>query len=224
MPHTAHNLFNTHRSLESGALACRYYSLPALAEAGIGAVNTLPISLRILLESLLRNYDGHLIKEEDIVNLANWDARASNPSEIPFKPARVVAQDFTGVPLVVDIAAMRAAVAALDGDPSMIEPLVPVDLVIDHSIQVDAYGSQDAFQFNTGREFERNKERYEFLKWGQQAFEKFNIIPPSIGIVHQVNLEYLAKVVMTEDSIAYPDTVVGTDSHTTMINGLGIVG
>ena len=224
MPHPAHNLFNTHQTLESEGLTCNYYSLPALTEAGIGSIPTLPVSLRILLESLLRNYDGHQITEEDIVNLANWNARSPKAAEIPFKPARVVAQDFTGVPLVVDIAAMRSAVAELGGDASMIEPLVPVDLVIDHSIQVDAYGSENAFQFNTQREFERNKERYEFLKWGQQAFEKFNIIPPSIGIVHQVNLEYLAKVVMTEDSLAYPDTVVGTDSHTTMINGLGIVG
>ncbi|RKU20235.1 aconitate hydratase AcnA [Candidatus Poribacteria bacterium] len=224
MPDPAHNLFNTHRALESEGLTCNYYSLPALAEAGIGSIATLPVSLRILLESLLRNYDGHQITEDDIVNLASWDARSPKASEIPFKPARVVAQDFTGVPLVVDIAAMRSAVAELGGDASMIEPLVPVDLVIDHSIQVDAYGSESAFQFNTQREFERNKERYEFLKWGQQAFEKFNIIPPSIGIVHQVNLEYLAKVVMTEDALAYPDTVVGTDSHTTMINGLGIVG
>ena len=224
MPHPAHNLFNTHRTLESDGFACTYYSLPALEEAGIGSTTTLPVSLRILLESLLRNYDGHQITEDDIVNLANWEARSPKALEIPFKPARVVAQDFTGVPLVVDIAAMRSAVAELGGDAGMIEPLVPVDLVIDHSIQVDAYGSENAFQFNTEREFERNKERYEFLKWGQQAFEKFNIIPPSIGIVHQVNLEYLAKVVMTEDSLAYPDTVVGTDSHTTMINGLGIVG
>ena len=224
MPHPAHNLFNTHRTLESDGFACTYYSLPALEEAGIGSTTTLPVSLRILLESLLRNYDGHQITEDDIVNLANWEARSPKALEIPFKPARVVAQDFTGVPLVVDIAAMRTAVAELGGDAGMIEPLVPVDLVIDHSIQVDAYGSENAFQYNTEREFERNKERYEFLKWGQQAFEKFNIIPPSIGIVHQVNLEYLAKVVMTEDSLAYPDTVVGTDSHTTMINGLGIVG
>ncbi|MCY3739553.1 MAG: aconitate hydratase AcnA [Candidatus Poribacteria bacterium] len=224
MSDPAHNLFNTHRVLESEGLTCNYYSLPALAEANIGSIETLPVSLRILLESLLRNYDGHQITEEDIVNLASWDARSPKAAEIPFKPARVVAQDFTGVPLVVDIAAMRSAVAELGGDASMIEPLVPVDLVIDHSIQVDAYGSESAFQFNTQREFERNKERYEFLKWGQQAFEKFNIIPPSIGIVHQVNLEYLAKVVMTEDALAYPDTVVGTDSHTTMINGLGIVG
>ena len=224
MPHPYHNLFNTCRTLESKGFEQAYYSLPALAEAGEGSIETLPVSIRILLESLLRNYDGHQITEQDVVNLANWDANSPKAAEIPFKPARVVAQDFTGVPLVVDIAAMRTAVAGLGGDAQMIEPLVPVDLVIDHSIQVDAYGTENAFQFNTRREFERNKERYEFLKWGQQAFEKFNIIPPSIGIVHQVNLEYLAQVVMTEEGMAYPDTLVGTDSHTTMINGLGIVG
>lgn len=224
MTHPSHNLFNSRRTLEIDGLACSYYSLPSLAEAGIGSIATLPVSLRILLEALLRHYDGHQITEQDVVNLATWDASSPKAAEIPFKPARVVAQDFTGVPLVVDIAAMRTAVAELGGDASLIEPLVPVDLVIDHSIQVDAYGTENAFQFNTRREFERNKERYEFLKWGQQAFEKFNIIPPSIGIVHQVNLEYLAQVVMTEAGLAYPDTVVGTDSHTTMINGLGIVG
>ena len=224
MPNLSHNLFNTRKTLKSGDSECTYYSLPALAEAGKGIIENLPVSIRILLESLLRNYDGHQITEQDVLNLASWDASSPQAAEIPFKPARVVAQDFTGVPLVVDIAAMRTAVAELGGDASMIEPLVPVDLVIDHSIQVDAYGTENAFQFNTQREFERNKERYEFLKWGQQAFDKFNIIPPSIGIVHQVNLEYLAQVVMAEDSVAYPDTVVGTDSHTTMINGLGIVG
>ncbi|RKU25542.1 aconitate hydratase AcnA [Candidatus Poribacteria bacterium] len=224
MPDLSHNLFNTRETLKSGDSECIYYSLPALAEAGKGTIDNLPVSIRILLESLLRNYDGHQITEQDILNLARWDASSPQAAEIPFKPARVVAQDFTGVPLVVDIAAMRTAVAELGGDASMIEPLVPVDLVIDHSIQVDAYGTENAFQFNTQREFERNKERYEFLKWGQQAFDKFKIIPPSIGIVHQVNLEYLAQVVMTEESVAYPDTVVGTDSHTTMINGLGIVG
>ncbi len=224
MPQPSHNLFNTRQILESEGLENAYYSLPALADAGKGSIESLPVSIRILLESLLRNYDGHQITEQDVVNLANWDSKSPKAAEIPFKPARVVAQDFTGVPLVVDIAAMRSAVAELGGDAQMIEPLVPVDLVIDHSIQVDAYGTENAFQFNTQREFERNKERYEFLKWGQQAFEKFNIIPPSIGIVHQVNLEYLAQVVMTEEAVVYPDTVVGTDSHTTMINGLGIVG
>ncbi len=224
MSYPAHNLFNTRQTLERVGFACAYYSLPALADAVKSSIETLPISIRILLESLLRNYDGHQITEQAVVNLANWDAKSPESAEIPFKPARVVAQDFTGVPLVVDIAAMRSAVAELGGDAKKIEPRVPVDLVIDHSIQVDAYGTENAFQFNTQREFERNKERYEFLKWGQQAYEKFNIIPPSIGIVHQVNLEYLAQVVMMEGAVAYPDTVVGTDSHTTMINGLGIVG
>ncbi len=224
MPHPSHNLFNTRKHLTNDNYDCAYYSLPTLSEACNVSIETLPVSIRILLESLLRNYDEHQITEQDIINLANWDAKNPKSAEIPFKPARVVAQDFTGVPLVVDIAAMRSAVDKLGGDPSMIEPLVPVDLVIDHSIQVDAYGTENAFQFNTQKEFERNKERYEFLKWGQQAFEKFNIIPPSIGIVHQVNLEYLAQVVMVEDVVAYPDTLVGTDSHTTMINGLGIVG
>ncbi|MYK20593.1 aconitate hydratase, partial [Candidatus Poribacteria bacterium] len=153
MPRPAHNLFNTRRTLESGGQECTYYSLPALSEAGIGSIAKLPVSLRILLESLLRNYDGHQITETDVSNLANWNAQSPKAEEIPFKPARVVAQDFTGVPLVVDIAAMRSAVAALGGDARMIEPLVPVDLVIDPSIQVDAYGSADAFQFNTQREF-----------------------------------------------------------------------
>ena len=224
MPHPSHNLFNTRKNLRNDNYDCAYYSLPTLSEACNVSIETLPVSIRILLESLLRNYDEHQITEKDIINLANWDPQNPKSAEIPFKPARVVAQDFTGVPLVVDIAAMRSAVDKLGGDPSMIEPLVPVDLVIDHSIQVDAYGTENAFQFNTQKEFERNKERYEFLKWGQQAFEKFNIIPPSIGIVHQVNLEYLAQVVMVEEAVAYPDTLVGTDSHTTMINGLGIVG
>ncbi|MXV77743.1 aconitate hydratase AcnA, partial [Candidatus Poribacteria bacterium] len=224
MPHPSHNLFNTRKNLRNDVSDCVYYSLPTLSEACNVSLETLPVSIRILLESLLRNFDEHQITEQDIINLANWNAKNPKSAEIPFKPARVVAQDFTGVPLVVDIAAMRSAVDKLGGDPSMIEPLVPVDLVIDHSIQVDAYGTENAFQFNTQKEFERNKERYEFLKWGQQAFEKFNIIPPSIGIVHQVNLEYLAQVVMVEDAVAYPDTLVGTDSHTTMINGLGIVG
>ena len=224
MSHRSHNLFNTRKNLGNDAYDCVYYSLPTLSEACNVSIDTLPVSIRILLESLLRNFDEHQITEQDIINLANWDAKNPKSAEIPFKPARVVAQDFTGVPLVVDIAAMRSAVDKLGGDPSMIEPLVPVDLVIDHSIQVDAYGTENAFQFNTQKEFERNKERYEFLKWGQQAFEKFNIIPPSIGIVHQVNLEYLAQVVMVEGAVAYPDTLVGTDSHTTMINGLGIVG
>ena len=223
-----HNLFNTLQTFESDGQRIHYYSLPALEAQGIGTVSNLPVSIRILLESLLRNYDDQQITEQDIVDLANWDPKQPKSVEIPFKPARVLAQDFTGVPLLVDLAAMRSAVEELGGDPQIIEPLVPVDLVIDHSVQVDAYGTANALQINTQREFERNKERYEFLKWGQQAFDKFRVIPPSIGIVHQVNLEYLAKLVVPDavngETIAYPDTLVGTDSHTTMINGLGIVG
>ena len=223
-----HNLFNTLQTFESDGQRIHYYSLPALEAQGIGTVSNLPVSIRILLESLLRNYDDQQITEQDIVDLANWDPKQPKSVEIPFKPARVLAQDFTGVPLLVDLAAMRSAVEELGGDPQIIEPLVPVDLVIDHSVQVDAYGTANALQINTQREFERNKERYEFLKWGQQAFDKFRVIPPSIGIVHQVNLEYLAKLVVSDaingETIAYPDTLVGTDSHTTMINGLGIVG
>jgi aconitate hydratase len=228
MPELMHNLFNTLQTFEVDGQRIHYYSLPALEAQGIGTVSNLPVSIRILLESLLRNYDNQQITEQDIVDLANWDPKQPKSVEIPFKPARVLAQDFTGVPLLVDLAAMRSAVEELGGDPQIIEPLVPVDLVIDHSVQVDAYGTANALQINTQREFERNKERYEFLKWGQQAFDKFRVIPPSIGIVHQVNLEYLAKLVVPDtingETIAYPDTLVGTDSHTTMINGLGIVG
>ena len=228
MPELMHNLFNTLQTFETDGQRVHYYSLPALEAQGIGTVSNLPVSIRILLESLLRNYDNQQITEQDIVDLANWDPKQPKSVEIPFKPARVLAQDFTGVPLLVDLAAMRSAVEELGGDPQIIEPLVPVDLVIDHSVQVDAYGTANALQINTQREFERNKERYEFLKWGQQAFDKFRVIPPSIGIVHQVNLEYLAKLVVPDaingETVAYPDTLVGTDSHTTMINGLGIVG
>ena len=228
MPELMHNLFNTLQTFEADGQRIHYYSLPALEAQGIGKVSNLPVSIRILLESLLRNYDNQQITEQDVVDLANWDPKQPKSVEIPFKPARVLAQDFTGVPLLVDLAAMRSAVEELGGDPQIIEPLVPVDLVIDHSVQVDAYGTANALQINTQREFERNKERYEFLKWGQQAFDKFRVIPPSIGIVHQVNLEYLAKLVVPDtinsETIAYPDTLVGTDSHTTMINGLGIVG
>ena len=228
MPELMHNLFNALQTFETDGQRVHYYSLPALEAQGVGKVSNLPVSIRILLESLLRNYDNQQITEQDVVDLANWDPKQPKSVEIPFKPARVLAQDFTGVPLLVDLAAMRSAVEELGGDPQIIEPLVPVDLVIDHSVQVDAYGTANALQINTQREFERNKERYEFLKWGQQAFDKFRVIPPSIGIVHQVNLEYLAKLVVPDtingETIAYPDTLVGTDSHTTMINGLGIVG
>jgi len=205
-----------------------YYALPALEEMGVGPVSKLPVSIRIVLESVLRNCDGKKVSEEDVKTLANWKAEAPAKEEIPFVVARIVLQDFTGVPLLVDLAAMRAAVAKLGRDAKVIEPLVPVDLVVDHSVQVDFAGSPTALQRNLDMEFKRNRERYEFLKWGQQAFDTFGVIPPGIGIVHQVNLEYLAKGVLSGKQegrdVFYPDTLVGTDSHTTMINGLGIVG
>jgi aconitate hydratase A / 2-methylisocitrate dehydratase len=208
------------------------YSLPALEEQGIGKISRLPISIRIVLESVLRNCDGEKVRRKDVETLANWNARSPANEEIPFIVARIVLQDFTGVPLVVDLAVMRSAVKRLGGDPKIIEPLVPVDLVVDHSVQVDFFGSAKALQLNLEMEFKRNRERYQFLKWGQQAFKTFQLIPPGIGIVHQVNLEYLAKGVLSAQStienqpstIYFPDTLVGTDSHTTMINGLGVVG
>jgi len=208
------------------------YSLPALEEQGVGKVSRLPVSIRIVLESVLRNCEGKKVRRKDVETLANWRAKSPANEEIPFVVARILLQDFTGVPLVVDLAAMRSAVQRLGGDPKIIEPLVPVDLVVDHSVQVDFFGSARALQLNLEMEFKRNRERYQFLKWGQQAFKTFQLIPPGIGIVHQVNLEYLAKGVLSASStinhqpstIFYPDTLVGTDSHTTMINGLGVVG
>ncbi|MBV8215641.1 MAG: aconitate hydratase AcnA [Verrucomicrobia bacterium] len=206
----------------------KFYSLPALEEAGLAQISRLPVSIRIVLESVLRNCDGKKIAEKDVLNLARWNAKKPADEEIPFIVARIVLQDFTGVPLLVDLAAMRDAVAALGKDPKLIEPLVPVDLVVDHSVQVDFAGSAEALSLNLDYEFKRNRERYQFLKWGQQAFETFKVVPPGIGIVHQVNLEYLAKGVISAvsagEEVCYPDTLVGTDSHTTMINGLGIVG
>jgi aconitate hydratase len=205
-----------------------YYSLPALEEAGVAPISRLPVSLRIVLESVLRNCDGKKVTENDVTTLARWKAKQPAEEEIPFVVARIVLQDFTGVPLLVDLAAMRGAVARLDRDPKIIEPLVPVDLVVDHSVQVDFAGIPEAIELNLEYEFKRNRERYEFLKWGQQAFKTFGVVPPGIGIVHQVNLEYLAQGVLSSSSaegeVCYPDTLVGTDSHTTMINGLGIVG
>ncbi len=200
------------------------FSLPALEKSGIGPISKLPVSIRIVLESVLRNCDGKRVREEDVKLLANWNAKAPAQVEIPFVVARVVLQDFTGVPLLVDLAAMRSTVSRLGRDPKMIEPLVPVDLVVDHSVQVDFFGSSDSLQKNLELEFKRNRERYELLKWGQQAFKTFGVVPPGIGIVHQVNLEYLAKGVLSSGDTFYPDTLVGTDSHTTMINGLGVVG
>src|SRR4051794_15515476 len=208
------------------------HSLPVLEKQGIGKISRLPVSIRIVLESILRNCDGKKVRRKDVETLANWNAKQPANEEIPFVVARIVLQDFTGVPLVVDLAAMRSAVQHLGGDPNIIEPLVPVDLVVDHSVQVDFFGSAQALRLNLEMEFKRNRERYQFLKWGQQAFKTFQLIPPGIGIVHQVNLEYLAKGVLSQKSevrgqrseIFYPDTLVGTDSHTTMINGLGVVG
>ena len=199
------------------------YSLPALAGSGHPGVNRMPVSLRIVLESLLRNCDGMRVTERDVENLASWKAGAAHDFEIPFTVGRIILQDLTGVPLLVDLAAMRAAVQGQGADPAAMEPLVPVDLVVDHSVQVDWAGFPAAYRKNLEREFLRNTERYEFLKWGQQAFKSFSVVPPGTGIVHQVNLEHLARGVMEKDGVYYPDTLVGTDSHTTMINGLGIV-
>jgi aconitate hydratase A / 2-methylisocitrate dehydratase len=200
------------------------YSLPQLEKAGVGPVSKLPVTIRLVLESVLRNCDGKRVTEQSVRALANWKPNAPRTEEIPFVVARIVLQDFTGVPLLVDLAAMRSAVARLGKNPKLIEPLVPVDLVVDHSVQVDFFGTPDAFARNLEMEFNRNRERYQLLKWGMQAFDTFKVVPPGIGIVHQVNLEYLAKGVLSAHGVYYPDTLVGTDSHTTMINGLGIVG
>jgi|UniRef100_UPI00404ABD86 aconitate hydratase len=218
------NPFNTLQTFSANGESHLFYSLPALEAAGF-SVSKLPVSIRLVLESLLRNCDGKRVSEPAVKALATWQAKAERTEEVPFVVARIVLQDFTGVPLLVDLAAMRAAAARLGKDPTIIEPLVPVDLVVDHSVQVDFAGNADALSKNLELEFSRNRERYEFLKWGMQAFETFKVVPPGIGIVHQVNLEYLAKGVLTNGSnVYYPDTLVGTDSHTTMINGLGIVG
>ncbi|MET0816169.1 MAG: aconitate hydratase [Solirubrobacteraceae bacterium] len=216
------NSFGARTELEVGGRAYDIYSLEALQASY--DVARLPFSLKVLLENLLRNEDGVGVRAEDIEALATWDAKAEPSKEIAFTPARVILQDFTGVPCVVDLAALRDAMAEMGGDPAAINPLVPVELVIDHSVQVDAFGSAKAFLHNVEREFERNGERYAFLRWGQTAFEGFKVVPPDTGIVHQVNLEYLARVVFDDDGVLYPDTLVGTDSHTTMINGLGVLG
>jgi aconitate hydratase len=235
-----HDEFKTLTKFDAGkGRECWLYSLPALEEQGNGKISRLPVSIRIVLESVLRNCDGKKVRRKDVEALAKWNAKSPANEEIPFVVARIVLQDFTGVPLIVDLAAMRSAVQRLGSDPKIIEPLVPVDLVVDHSVQVDFFGSPRAFELNLDMEFKRNRERYQFLKWGQQAFKTFQLIPPGIGIVHQVNLEYLAKGVLSSASVPlanqknatetdallyYPDTLVGTDSHTTMINGLGVVG
>ncbi len=220
-----HNLYDTRQTFcFAGGQQGTYYSLPQLEQAGVGPVSRLPVSIRVVLESVLRNVDGKRVTEANVRALANWQPMAERTEEIPFIVARIVLQDFTGVPLLVDLAAMRSAVEQLGKNPAMIEPLVPVDLVIDHSVQVDFSASDDALQRNMEIEFKRNRARYQFLKWGMQAFNGFSVVPPGIGIVHQVNLEYLAKGVLSKDGVYYPDTLVGTDSHTTMINGPGIVG
>ena len=220
-----HSLFDTLQSFTFGdGQVGKFYSLPQLEKAEVGPISKLPISLRIVLESVLRNYDGKRVREADVCAIANWEPNAERTAEIPFVVARVVLQDFTGVPLLVDLAAMRSTVSRLGRNAGLIEPLVPVDLIVDHSVQVDYSEVSNALQLNMAMEFKRNRARYQFLKWGMQAFNGFSVVPPGIGIIHQVNLEYLAKGVLSKEEVYYPDTLVGTDSHTTMINGLGIVG
>src|SRR5690348_13690213 len=221
----AHDLFDTLKELRlASGTTGRYYSLPALEAAGVGNVSRLPVSIRIVLESVLRNCDGKKVTEQHVRQVANWAPNGERSDEIPFVVARVVLQDFTGVPLLCDLAAMRNVAADLGHDPKLLEPLVPVDLVVDHSVMIDHYGSPQALDLNMKLEFDRNAERYQFMKWGMQAFDTFKVVPPGIGIVHQVNLEFLAPGVHVKDGIYYPDTLVGTDSHTTMINGIGVVG
>jgi aconitate hydratase len=221
----SHNLHNTLQEFEIGAgKSGKFYSLRALEKAGVGRISRLPVSIRIVLESVLRNCDGKKVTEEHVRQLANWDPKAARVDEIPFVVARIVLQDFTGVPLLADLAAMRGVADRMGANPKVIEPLVPVDLVVDHSVQIDHYGSKQALDLNMKLEFERNQERYQFMKWGMQAFDTFKVVPPGIGIVHQVNLEYLARGVHHREGVYYPDTLVGTDSHTTMINGIGVVG
>src|ERR671917_494542 len=216
------NAFDSRAKLDTSSGEATIYGLKRLDDRVGGDVFSLPFSIRVILESLLRNCGGKFVSAEDVEDLASWPESVGE--ELAYLPARVVMQDFTGVPAVVDLAAMRSAMKEVGGDPKKINPLVPTDLVIDHSVQVDAFGTPAALQFNAEREFERNRERYEFLKWGQQGFDNFSVVPPATGIVHQVNLEYLAKGVMVKDGVAMPDTLVGTDSHTTMINGLGVLG
>src|ERR1700733_5436363 len=221
------NSFNSRSTLKVGSKEYEIHRIDALDKQGISTTH-LPFSLRILLENLLRTEDGRSVTKEDIRALAAWNSKSKPDKEIAFTPSRVLLQDFTGVPAVVDLAAMRDAMQRLSGDPKLINPLQPAELVIDHSVQVDEFGTPQSFQFNAELEFMRNKERYAFLRWGQTAFRNLAIVPPDTGIVHQVNLEYLARVVFVQQNnghlTAYPDTLVGTDSHTTMINGLGVLG
>jgi len=219
-----HNPLNSRDTLQTSGGDVTIYRLDQLEADGIGPVSGLPYSVKVLLEAALRNFDNYQVQEEDVKGLANWNATNPEAVEIPFKPARVVLQDFTGVPSLVDLAALRSAMGRMGGDAKRIEPLIPVDLVVDHSVQVDSFANIDAVRKNAEIEFERNQERYEFLRWGSNAFESFRVVPPMTGIVHQVNLEYLAKGVISRNGEAFPDSLVGTDSHTTMINGLGVLG
>lgn len=222
------DVFNVKRDLQVGDQSYAYYSLKDLEEQGFGPVSRLPFSMKVLLEAAVRQVDGKSVTEEHVKQLASWSEGAGKNKEVPFKPARIVLQDFTGVPAVVDLAAMRQAMADVNGNPDRINPLVPVDLVIDHSVMVDQFGNDDALAYNMKREFERNEERYKFLRWAKDSFENFRVVPPATGIVHQVNLEYLAKVAQVKEEngqkVVFPDSLVGTDSHTTMINGLGVLG
>jgi aconitate hydratase len=220
----SHNLFGSLQEFKIGTAKGKLYSLPALEKAKLGKISRLPVSIRIVLEAVLRNCDGKKVTEEHVKQLAAWKPNAERVDEIPFVVARVVLQDFTGVPLLADLAAMRNVANRMGKNPKTIEPLVPVDLVVDHSVMIDHFGSKDALDLNMKLEFSRNRERYEFMKWGMQAFDTFGVVPPGFGIVHQVNLEYLARGVHKKDGVYYPDTLVGTDSHTTMINGIGVVG
>src|SRR5512140_734531 len=225
---TSLDSFKSQKTLKVGAKTYVYYSLPAAEKNGLKGISKLPYSMKVLLENLLRNEDGRTVKKEDIVAVAKWLKKRALEHEIAFRPARVLMQDFTGVPAVVDLAAMRNAMQALGGDAEKINPLVPVDLVIDHSVIVNFFGDNKAFGKNVVEEYKQNQERYEFLKWGQKAFRNFRVVPPGTGICHQVNLEYLAQTVWTGEQdgrpVAYPDTLVGTDSHTTMVNGLAVLG
>src|SRR6266508_3433549 len=222
------NSFSTRTNVTLAGESTEIFSLSKIEKNGFSGVASLPYSLKILLENLMRNEDGRFVKQADIDALAKWDVRSKTHTEISFMPARVLLQDFTGVPCVVDLAAMRDGITALGGDPQKVNPLQPVELVIDHSVQVDYFATVNALQQNAALEYERNRERYVFLRWGQEAFNNFRVVPPATGIVHQVNIEYLARVIVRDASsgekIAYPDTVFGTDSHTTMVNGLGVVG
>jgi len=222
----SHNLFNSRQTFKlAGGKTGTLYSLSALETAGLGKISRLPVSIRIVLEAVLRNCDGKKVTEQHVRQLADWKPNAPRSAEIPFVVARIVLQDFTGVPLLADLAAMRSVADNMGKNPKLIEPLVPVDLVVDHSVQIDHYGNKNALDLNMKMEFQRNEERYQFMKWGMQAFDTFKVVPPGIGIVHQVNLEYLARGVhKSKDGVYYPDTLVGTDSHTTMINGIGVVG